>query len=330
MPADAPLVAARTVDLTFAALAGWLMLGVYLDAWAHGAHLPDSFWTPWHGILYSGLVACAAFLVGASLVEGRTARRILAPGYGLSLVGAAVAGLGGIADAIWHALFGIEFDIDAAVSASHLVIVAGIFLLVSGPARAAWASRSRIGVPGALSLLYALSILTVILSYANPFAGLMGTGPAPSSAALGQLEQIRGIFAFSSDAALVSGLALLALRYGPIAPPLLALVVGGNAVAMVLDSGPRLGDALGVMLAVAVAEAIVVAALVAWLRPAPERPRELRGFAFLLPALPFAVYALVVSTVLGTWWSVTFWVGLVMLGGLVGGLMSAVVSPRTT
>ncbi len=190
VPADAPLVAARTVDLTFAALAGWLMLGVYLDAWAHGAHLPDSFWTPWHGILYSGLVACAAFLVGASLVEGRTARRILAPGYGLSLVGAAVAGLGGIADAIWHTLFGIEFDIDAAVSASHLVIVAGIFLLVSGPARAAWASRSRIGVPGALSLLYALSILTVILSYANPFAGLMGTGPAPSSAALGQLEQI--------------------------------------------------------------------------------------------------------------------------------------------
>ncbi|HEX9268837.1 MAG TPA: hypothetical protein VF998_03235, partial [Candidatus Limnocylindria bacterium] len=59
-------------------------------------------------------------------------------------------------------------------------------------------------------------------------------------------------------------------------------------------------------------------------------PRELRVFAFLLPAITFAVYALTVSTVLGTWWSVTFWVGLVMLGGLVGGLMSAVVAPRTT
>src|SRR6266508_1813507 len=160
-----PALSERAVDRVFVVLAGWLMTGVFLDAWAHISGLPDSFWTPWHGVLYSGLLACGASLVLARMAERTAERPILGAGYELSLVGVAVAGFGGIADAIWHTLFGIEFDIEAAVSPSHLLVAGGIFLVVSGPARAAWA-KWAFGLPAALSLLYGLSILAVILDYA--------------------------------------------------------------------------------------------------------------------------------------------------------------------
>lgn len=65
-------ISERAVDVTLTVLAGWLMTGVYLDAWAHISRLPDSFWTPWHAILYSGLMACGVFLF---VVRGTSYRR---------------------------------------------------------------------------------------------------------------------------------------------------------------------------------------------------------------------------------------------------------------
>jgi hypothetical protein len=37
--------------------------GAFLDNWPH-AHIAtlDTFFTPWHGVLYSGYAACAAVL----------------------------------------------------------------------------------------------------------------------------------------------------------------------------------------------------------------------------------------------------------------------------
>ena len=128
------LTSETIVDRAFAVVAGWLMTGVFLDAWAHISGLPDSFWTPWHAILYSGLLACGAFLFLARVVEARLERRLLADGYGLSIIGFGLGALGGVADAVWHTLFGVEFDIDAAVSPSHLLLASAILLVVTcGP-----------------------------------------------------------------------------------------------------------------------------------------------------------------------------------------------------
>ncbi|MGZ3602692.1 MAG: hypothetical protein ACXVDF_22480, partial [Ktedonobacterales bacterium] len=44
-------------DWVMAAIFSWPLIGAYSDAWAHN-HLPiDNFFTPWHGILYSGFLA---------------------------------------------------------------------------------------------------------------------------------------------------------------------------------------------------------------------------------------------------------------------------------
>ena len=89
-------------DLAATLVCGWLLGGAYLDAWAH-THVAnlETFFTPWHAVLYAGFLAVAVFHGGAwalAVRRGRPWRRALPPGYGLSL--AAAAGLA--ADALAH------------------------------------------------------------------------------------------------------------------------------------------------------------------------------------------------------------------------------------
>jgi hypothetical protein len=122
---------------------GWIIVGMWLDSWAHH-HLPsalETFFTPWHGVLYSGLVATTAVLLVA-LVRGRLGgvawRTALPGGYGLSLVGAVMFAAAGLADLAWHTLFGIEADVEALLSPPHLLLALAGILVAGGPLRAAW------------------------------------------------------------------------------------------------------------------------------------------------------------------------------------------------
>ena len=312
LSATAPLVRRATIDVVFVALAGWLMTGVFLDAGAHIRRLPDTFWTPWHAVLYSGLFACGAFLVGARLVEARSGRRLLDDGYALSLLGVAVGGIGGITDAIWHTLFGIEFDLDAAVSPSHLIIAAAIVLVVSGPARAAWRRGAGFGVAATLSLLYALSMLTVILDYANPFAMVVGA------------DQGLALFAFTAYGALLAGATLLAVRGGA-SGWAIGAIAGGNAAVMTLPNAPLLGALAPVLLAVALVGGVLIAVASTWLRQTVARPSALLVLAALVPAILEAGYVIAVASARPASWTVTFWCGLVAVGALAGLLVGALV-----
>lgn len=91
-------IAAGWYQWLFLAATAWLVGGAYLDNWAH-AHIAtlDTFFTPWHGVLYSGFAACAAVLGARWLRE-----RSLPAGYGLSLVGCAMFVAGGLGDMLWH------------------------------------------------------------------------------------------------------------------------------------------------------------------------------------------------------------------------------------
>jgi hypothetical protein len=320
-PAPTALLRGASVDAIFVALAGWLMVGVFLDAGAHIRRLPDTFWTPWHGVLYSGLLACGAFLVGMRVLEARTGERLLEDGYAISLLGVAIGGIGGLADAVWHTLFGIEFDLDAAVSPSHLLVAAGIVLVVSGPARAAWRRGRGFGIAASLSLLYALSMLTLILDYADPFAMVIGS-PRGTSADLIRLQQTEALFAFMTYAALLAGATLLAARAA--APAwAYAVIAGGNAAAMLGPNAPLLGDLAPLLLAVAGAGAVLISVAALWLRPARERPRSVLAMAALVPALMEAEYVVAVASLGPTAWSPTFWCGLVAVGAMTGLLIGA-------
>ena len=127
-------------DWLMAGFGSWLIGGLYLDGWAH-IHVPalETFFTPWHAVLYSGYIAGAvALAVTLRLNRRRGASRwdALPAGYGLSLAGAFIFFFGGLADMLWHVVFGIEEGVEGLISPSHLVLALGGSLMITGPLRA--------------------------------------------------------------------------------------------------------------------------------------------------------------------------------------------------
>jgi Tol biopolymer transport system component len=161
-------------------LSAWLLGGIYLDGWAHH-HIPqlETFFTPWHAVLYSGFLAVAIFLVFILIrnrAKGYPWLQAMPPGYELSLFGVAVFAVGGVLDMIWHILFGIEVSTEALLSPTHLMLALGILLIISGPLRAAWLRLPKNTThswrklfPMVLSIAFILSILTFMTQYAHPF-----------------------------------------------------------------------------------------------------------------------------------------------------------------
>jgi hypothetical protein len=73
-------------DLAIALLALWVTTGLYLDGWYHNTYQDqvETFMTPWHGVLYSGVLAAGAVLVLAYVANfrrGHDWRRALPPPY---------------------------------------------------------------------------------------------------------------------------------------------------------------------------------------------------------------------------------------------------------
>ena len=147
----------------------WFGTGLYLDGWAHTNALPDTFFPPWHGVIYSGFLVAALFLGIAFL---RRRRSGMPTGYGLSLVGVGLFLLGGVADLIWHTFLGIEANLAAEYNPPHLVLATAGLLIATGPLRAAWAKARRDGSStwsAILSLALLLSIFTFFTSDFHPF-----------------------------------------------------------------------------------------------------------------------------------------------------------------
>src|SRR3954465_9369190 len=79
----------------------WFVAGLFLDGWAHAnlASTLETFFTPWHGVLYSGFLAVAVVLLvcqARNMVRGHIWMQALPRGYLLALLGAAVFSFGGV------------------------------------------------------------------------------------------------------------------------------------------------------------------------------------------------------------------------------------------
>src|SRR5215510_368293 len=228
-------------------LSAWFVGGLFLDGWAHH-HIPEleSFFTPWHAVFYSGFLAVAGFLM-ATLVrnhaQGYPWRRTMPPGYELAIVGVLIFMAGGVGDMIWHEIFGIESDVEALLSPTHLLLAAGITLTTSAPFRAGW--RRRIDqndpAPGWIALLPQLLSVTFVWSawsfmtqFAHPLVdtwAAMGYRP-PSPRNLTLLRTSLGIAGFLLQTGLMLGLVLCTVRRWTLPLGSLTLVFGLNATFM--------------------------------------------------------------------------------------------------
>lgn len=201
--AEVPPASTReTVAILLAS--AWLTAGLFLDGYAHDQLLTskESFFTPWHAVLYSGYFVTL-------LAIGRVAKRrlgsgprisdCLPPAYRIAGLGAAAFACGGVGDALWHTLYGFEHGTEALYSPTHLVLLLGLVLIVTGPFRAGVDGPSPIVVgwrhfalPLA-SLVLAVSIVAFFAPwglyqtdwYRVPYDGSTGAGEEALTAALG-------------------------------------------------------------------------------------------------------------------------------------------------
>jgi len=319
-------------DWSIVVLSAWLVGGAFIDGWAHTHGKVDTtFFTPWHAAFYTGFLAVAGALVGALLHH--TTRRgtwqlALPPGYNLSLLGVVIFGCGGVGDLAWHTLFGIEKDVEALVSPTHIMLACGVCLMVGGPFRAAWQRCAPLGtrwqqhLPLLLSLTWMLSACTFMTQVAHPIVYLWGGGSAPG--AHGWLWQALGVVGMLWDTGLLMGFLLLTMRRWSLPPGSFTLVIGLNAVAMGLLYH-RTYPFLPVM-------ARVIAGLgadvvYAWLQPSAQRLRTWRLFACMVPVLLTTLHFGGLGLTVGVWWSVHLWAGTIVLTGFVGLLLSMLLVP---
>ena len=333
-----PTAAARPVggvrlDWAATAFGAWLIGGLYLDGWAH-IHNPalETFFTPWHGVLYSGYLMLAILLGGTALINhsrGFAWRAAMPAGYAWSLLGAGIFALGGLGDMVWHTLFGIEVNIEALLSPTHLILAFGGALMLTGPLRAAWQRRETVApLPVILSLLLLLALLTFFTDYLYPFANTWEAGTQHPAGSLLYPRQAAGLASIFLQAAILIGLLLSALRRWTLPPGSLTLLLGLNVALMVVvndiyvDTGPL--PMIGVGLLAGLAGDV----LLWWLKPSARRVGALRGFAFLLPVMLYALYYGALALFAGgTWWVVHVWTGAILLAGVVGVLVSFLIFP---
>jgi hypothetical protein len=161
-------------------MGSWLILGIFLDGFAHNHGIVESFFTPWHAVLYSGFLASAIWIFWLTYrnkikLPSSSWIQAIPLGYGLGVVGIFVFLVGGICDMIWHLIFGIEVGIATLLSPTHLMLFSGALLILSSPFRTSWMTKKNTAprfielLPTLLSIALVMSIIAFFLMYAWAF-----------------------------------------------------------------------------------------------------------------------------------------------------------------
>ncbi len=317
----------------------WLSGGIMIDAWHHFHSTVETFFEPAHGLLYAGLLASYIFTAIAVYVYRRRGfpfARALPVGYELTFAGLIVTLIGGVLDMIKHTLFGFEQGFDALTSPTHLLIGAGMFLIITGPIRSA---LDRPEPPqtlvGQLPMVLALASMMELIHWGTQFIFLPGAErinaplPAASSAhdtltliALGYYKQGTGLLAVIVQSLLLAGFALFALRRIRLAPGALTiLLVVGNVFVAAAHSNEA-EQFWAVVLASAVAG---LCGELFRLGPSVVSAGRWNAFAFALPAVYWATLLSVLAVTMGgLWWSRDVISGSVLFAGIAGLFVNAV------
>lgn len=302
-----PGVLTRREQWAVVAFGTWMVTGLFIDGWAHVADKPETFWTPWHGVLYSGFAAGMLFF-GVERLRAAGRPDGVSGSDRVGVIGGLLFVAGAVGDALWHEIFGIEQDIEALLSPTHLALMTGGLMMLTAPLRAAgpdpgpgrW--RDRGPVVGSVTL--AAAVVAFFTQFASAFS------PEPDRYAPGLSDAaVAGVLAvLVSNAVVVVPLVLTATRWG--LPSGAALVM--TAAPAVAVTGLR-GFTDAHLALAAVAGGVVAEVL----RPAPGDPRRLRwGCSATAASTWLTWFALArIDGMLG--WSAELWAGTVALA--VGG-----------
>jgi hypothetical protein len=315
-------------DLVTLLLTAWLIGGLFLDGWAHNTRPQlETFFTPWHAVFYSGFAAIAAWICWSVW-----RRRGVPAGYGPALVGVTIFLVSGVGDMLWHLAFGIERDIAALLSPTHLGLFTGAFLIVTAPLRSQWAdpATGRGHRPGLVRLLPAVgsvalagSLCAFIFMYLHP---LYDNDVSLGRQAFLQVDFTTAQYGYVSRENIVAGVPGFMISTVFLFAPLLFLLrrwqVPAGAAVVVLGLQSLLMQALTGFQDVGLAElgligAVAVAVLLRLLDPSPSTIGRVRLFCAVGPALFWGIYfAGIGLNDHGLGWSGEVWGGTLVWSGL--------------
>lgn len=311
-------------------MTGWcsllLVLGLYLDGWNHINLLDDGLGpilTPWHGVLYAGFAATAAWILTRHQRRGAWSLQAVPPGYRLALVGMGLAMVALAGDAVWHTLYGEEQGLARLISPFHLVLFSGACLLVSSALRAAWSGPTSARVPGlrafwpvVLSTTLVVAMTAFFFQYLSPVVAwrrpALAALPAGSPfAETVQVYELLGLLVH--NLLFLAPMLLLLLRWQT---PLGTFTVMSGTVALLLATQTELG--LVGLVGAAVLGGAAADVAVNLLRPSPERRWAARAVAVIAPAVYWTSHFALLKAGYGVTWELEIWLGSVVWASLSG------------
>lgn len=301
-------------------LALLLAAGGANDFWAHNHHKVDqSFFTPWHALLYGSMALNGVFFgVHALRARGPGFWKpdALPCGYWLSLVGVALFAIGGVLDLWWHTLFGIEQSIDAELSPTHLLLMFSALLIIGGPLRSAYArpgssaSWAAFG-PAVFSLSGLYVIVLLFTDYASPFCDLRASRIQPPPLLDAYTRQASGMGAILLQSLLLSVFVLLITRHQRLPFGAFTTVIGLGCTAIIAQS-----DHYALLPGTCIA-GLCADVLFRALQPLADQRRRI-ALCFCTPAFLYAAYFLTLSFTGGIAWTIHMIAGSIVLSGMVG------------
>jgi len=337
-----PTASYRT-NLVMTLLCVWFTVGLFLDAWAHN-NVPglETFFTPWHGVFYSGALATTAWVAwtvrGGLRTDGHYLRAVPI-GYGSTVIALVAFAVAGVGDFTWHTIFGIEQNIDILFSPTHLGLGASMFVIVTTPLRAMWADGSRPARPGLVALLpavgstaFATTIVLLFLQYAN----VIVNGNGDMIMAMSNLDQgfTASVVTSMAVTSVVLLLPVLTLARRWLLPFGTATAIYAAAAAL---SGAITGFDNRNMIIALVVGGVLVDLLALRLRPRPEAPNRFRAFAGLAPVVTWAAFVAAAFLDPPHWFGFAeapvpqpeLYTGAPLVQGLIGLLLAFVLVPPT-
>jgi hypothetical protein len=293
----------------------WFIGGLFTDGWAHN-HIPEleSFFTPWHAVFYSGYFVLALVLL--FMTRGKR-------GYRWPLIGAGIFFVGGIGDMLWHQIFGIEADIEALHSPTHLILATGMTLMLSGNLLS-WMARDdrRTSLIDTLPMMLSAAFIYAMITFMTQYAHLTDMLPAgldiPRDDFYPQALPMTG---FIIHFAALAGLLCTVMRTGKVPVGFLTVVLSLNLFAM----GTMRENA--VLWIAGFATGIAGDLFLSRLYPYEKHLPGVRTLSFGVPAVFLFCYFGYMIATQGTWWSIHMWAGSAFMAGVSGLLMSFVAWP---
>ncbi|GIH02195.1 hypothetical protein Rhe02_02620 [Rhizocola hellebori] len=324
-------VATQREDLIGALFGLALVGGVLSDAWAHVNVLStlESFFTPWHALLYGGFAGTAAWTWWLAFRHRRRDQRWWAnawpAGYAIGAIGSLIFLVGGAADMFWHQIFGIETSLRITMSPSHMMLAAGGALLLTSQMRSWWVSgegglRAVTGVLSAALGTMMGTILIIGMTGANTIAPTREYVVAAAGSASTSSGAAQGIQAYLLGTVVILVPVMLMLRRR--ATPVLATGVAGViGVFLMVEHQfpmPLSGALIGMIAGAALADAVVYRLD---RQRGVDAPMRLPIAGAIIAGALWAGHLIGLQLAAGIRWPVELWVGVVVLTAVLGAVL---------